>query len=212
MVSMARKTGFTTGNVSRDTYSIASTIAFLPLRHVTQLLHSLLMFLVAKPLAARAQQVIHLVADFCHLNRRAICSFAIFSACAHSVFIKIFCGDKAMDCLQFANINTGGCSWPVAATIPASADADVRLKVMPVLHMALRDASRRVSLYPDASYRQPTSAAWLNELTASVEAMTAAVTMQRSAPENLSVAINGRVYDSGCKHASGGVKQRKVMD
>jgi hypothetical protein len=32
----------------------------------------------------------------------------LFCLSAHSVFIKIFCGDKAMHCLHFANIN-GGC-------------------------------------------------------------------------------------------------------
>ncbi|MFP1461791.1 hypothetical protein ACLB1E_04385 [Escherichia coli] len=54
--------------------------------------------------------------------------------------------------------------------------------------MALRTALR--NLHPDASYRlKPTSAAWLNELTASVEAMTAAVTMRIICSQNLSVAI-----------------------
>ena len=37
-----------------------------------------------------------------YVNTRVL---LLFCLCAHSVFIKIFCGDKAMHCLQFANIN-----------------------------------------------------------------------------------------------------------
>jgi hypothetical protein len=58
-----------------------------------------------------------------------------------------------------------------------------------------------------------TSAAWLYALSASVEAMTAAITLRITYSQNVCVAIQREtVYDSGCKHASGGVKQRKVMD
>ena len=50
-------------------------------------------------------------------------------------------------------------------------------------------------------------------LSASVEAMTAAITLRITYSQNVCVAIQREtVYDSGCKHASGGVKQRKVMD
>ncbi|AGT26635.1 hypothetical protein [Klebsiella pneumoniae IS33] len=52
------------------------------------------------------KQVVHLVANLSHLDLAGNLFLRhLFCLSAHSVFIKIFCGDKAMHCLHFANIN-----------------------------------------------------------------------------------------------------------
>jgi hypothetical protein len=82
----------------------------------------------SKPLAARALAGEHLVADLAISTWRATCSAPFFGLSAHSAFIKIFCGDKAMHCLHFANINRGW-SCLASASDLASVDADVRLNL-----------------------------------------------------------------------------------
>lgn len=73
-----------------------------------------------------------------------------------------------MHCLQFANINRRLFVPGLLHKDLASADADVRLNLCRE-HMALRAALRKFFWMPVVN-TEPTSAAWLNELTASVEA------------------------------------------
>ena len=50
--------------------------------------------------------MVHLVADFRHFYLAGNLFLRhLFCLSAHSAFIKFICGDKAMHCLQFANIN-----------------------------------------------------------------------------------------------------------
>ncbi|VAU69616.1 Uncharacterised protein [Klebsiella pneumoniae] len=50
----------------------------------------------------------HLVANLRHLYLAGNLFLRhFFGLSAYSAFVKIFCGDKAMHCLHFANINRG---------------------------------------------------------------------------------------------------------